>query len=173
MDETTSSICPWCSAEIPAGAPACPKCGALVPGAKAVDLPVVAEPDAHASQPEETAVPDTAAPIPVPSAGSEPTTADAQIDEAAAVAPPSEAVRLEIRKMELEAEILNAGGDVMGPGEETVEVGSPSAEALAAYDAGLLDKQGPAGEDLAEAAAPWEDPELAARLAEWRAENPE
>ena len=41
------------------------------------------------------------------------------------------------------------------------------------YDAGMLDKQGPAGEDLAAAAAPWEDPELAARLAEWRAQNPE
>ena len=33
MDETTSRICPWCSTEIPAGAGACPNCGALVEGA--------------------------------------------------------------------------------------------------------------------------------------------
>jgi hypothetical protein len=80
-----------------------------------------------------------------------------------------------MRKMELEAQIENAGTSVMNPkGDESIDVGAPSAEAIEAYDAGLLDKTGPAGEtDLGELAdAPWEDPELEKRVSQWqRVEN--
>ena len=63
----------------------------------------------------------------------------APVDEAA-VQPPSEAVRLEMRKMELEAEIANAGGVVLNPtGDEAIVVGRPSEEAIEALKAGLLD----------------------------------
>jgi hypothetical protein len=93
---------------------------------------------------------------------------EAPINEEALL-PPSEAVRLEMRKMELEAQIENAGTVVMNPtGDEAIEVNAPSIEAIEAYEAGLLDKEGPAGEtDLGEMAAPWEDPELEHRLAQW------
>jgi len=71
-----------------------------------------------------------------------------------AILPPSEAVRLEMRKIELEGEIENAGRSVLGTtGDSTRYVGLPSIEALEAYEAGLLDATGPAGEtDLAERA---------------------
>ena len=62
-----------------------------------------------------------------------------QADESA-LEPPSEAVRLEMKKMELEAEIANAGGAVMNPtGDEAISVGRPSNEATEALEAGLLD----------------------------------
>jgi hypothetical protein len=54
-------------------------------------------------------------------------------------------------------------------GDESIEVGAPSQEALEALEAGLLDPVGPAGEtDLAELAAPWEDPELEKRVSMWQ-----
>ena len=172
MDETTSSICLWCSAEIPAGAAACAKCGALVVGAKAVDLPGVTEVDPNAKLPDEPDLPDFLEPGLLLHAGMETTASDEPTDEAA-IAPPTPEVALEMKKMELEAQIANAGTDVIGPDDVTIEAGAPSDEALEAYRAGLLDKQGPAGEDMAAAAEPWEDPEIEARLAEWRVEKPE
>jgi len=95
---------------------------------------------------------------------------DATPADDAALNPPSGAVRAEMRKMELEAEIVNAGTLVMNPtGNESIEVGAPSREALDALDAGLLDPVGPAGEkNLAELAAPWEDPELEERVSTWQ-----
>ncbi|MGA3029613.1 MAG: zinc ribbon domain-containing protein [Candidatus Limnocylindrales bacterium] len=145
MDET-NRICPWCSTPIPASATACPKCGALVEGAVAQEIPgLEARPD------------------------------DAPIDPEA-ILPPSDAVRLEMRKIELEAQIENAGSEVMNPtGDESLDVGAPSEQAIAAYEAGLLDTTGPAGEtDLGDLAAAWEDPELEKRVTRWEdaAEDP-
>jgi hypothetical protein len=92
-----------------------------------------------------------------------------------AIRPPSDAVRLEMRKIELESQIENAGTVVMNPvGDESLEAGAPSDEAILAEEAGLLDKTGPAGEtDLAELAAPWEDPELEQRAQTWPKEGDE
>jgi hypothetical protein len=122
MTDSSTRICPWCSTPIPAGAAACPKCGAAVEGATVLEIPGVTVPDPKASLSfDEGLVP--AAPV----------------DEAA-VQPPSEAVRLEMRKMELEAEIANAGGVVLNPtGDEAIVVGRPSEEAIEALKAGLLD----------------------------------
>ena len=79
----------------------------------------------------------------------------------AAVEPPSEAVRFEMRKIELESQIENAGGAVMSAtGDEAEEVGPPSLEALEALSSGLLDPTGPAGEtDLKDRAALWTEEE--------------
>lgn len=165
MDET-NRICPWCSTPIPASAPACPQCGALVEGAVAQDVPGVTVVDPKATlHPDEGLVPDAIDPKSWLDEGHDAAPADEE-----AIAPPSDAVRLEMRKMELEAEIENAGTDVMNPtGDETIEVGPPSAEAIAAYESGLLDKTGPAGEtDLGELATPWEDPDLEKRVAMWK-----
>jgi hypothetical protein len=122
MTDSSTRICPWCSTPIPSGAAACPKCGAAVEGATVLEIPGVTIPDPKASLSfDEGLVP--AAPV----------------DEAA-VQPPSEAVRLEMRKMELEAEIANAGGVVLNPtGDEAIAVGRPSEEAIEALKAGLLD----------------------------------
>ena len=87
MDEPNRT-CPWCSTPIPAAVKACPKCGAIV------DEPSGA---AGAPAPEtgaETQAGAAAAPAP---------------DEHKAVEPPSAAVRIEMRKIEFEAEIENAG----------------------------------------------------------------
>jgi hypothetical protein len=80
-----------------------------------------------------------------------------------------------MRKIELEAQIENAGQDVMSAtGDESIPVGQPSEEAVEALEAGLLDTTGPAGEtDLAELAAPWEDPELIKRVERWESDNPD
>jgi len=171
MDQTTSSYCPWCSTEIPAGSSACPKCGALVEGAKAVDLPGVTEVDPTVAAAPDPTIPSSLNPLDWLSAGKETTAEDAE--RQAAIDPPSEAVLLEMRKIELESQIANAGTDVLGPGDQTIEVGAPSEEALQAFEKGLLDPTGPAGEDMKTQAQPWEDPELEARLAEWQTQNPD
>ena len=169
MDETTARICPWCSTKIPAAAGACPNCGALVEGAVAPVIPglTVVDPTAKLGVPDEGGIPDSMDPKAWLQAGGDISPADAE-----AVQPPSEAVRLEMRKMQLEAEIINAGTVVMSPtGDESIEVGAPSEEALEALGTGLLDPVGPAGEtDMEELAAPWEDPELEQRVSMWREE---
>jgi hypothetical protein len=170
MDET-NRICPWCSTPIPSSADACPKCGALVEGAIAKDIPgiTVVDPTANLG-PDQGILPDEADPKAWWSAGH-----DAAPVNPEAVLPPSEAVRLEMRKIELEAQIENAGQDVMSAtGDESIPVGQPSEEAVEALEAGLLDTTGPAGEtDLAELAAPWEDPELIKRVERWESDNPD
>jgi len=169
MDETTSRICPWCSTEIPTGAGACPNCAALVEGTAVSEIPdlTVEEPGATL-RPDEERISDDLDPKARLLADHDGTPADA-----AAFNPPSDEVRVEMRKMELEAEIVNAGTLVLNPtGDESIEVGAPSREALDALDAGLLDPVGPAGEtDLAELAAPWEDPELEERLSMWHEQD--
>ena len=154
--------------------PACPQCHALVEGATIPDVPGVTsvDPDAVNDSVEtldEGFLPDAIDPLALFHAGH-----DADPREAAAVAPPSEAVRIEMRKMELEAQIENAGSVVMNPtGDEAILVGRPSDEALAAEKAGLLDATGPAGEtDLAELADIWEDPELERRVKLWQEQVP-
>lgn len=136
-------------------------------GAIAVDLPGITVVDPKATLgPDEGRIPDDLDPKAWLRAGrDEPVNLEA-------VLPPSEAVRLEMRKMELEAQIENAGTSVMNPtGEESIDVGAPSKEAIEAFDAGLLDKTGPAGEaELGELAEAWEDPELENRVARWRSE---
>jgi hypothetical protein len=171
MDQTTFRICPWCSTPIPSTSAACPKCHALVEGATITDIPGVTsvDPNATLGVPDEGMVPDVIDPLALIRAGNQP-----DPREAAAVAPPSDAVRLEMRKMELEAQIENAGSVVMNPsGDEAILVGRPSDEALAAEKAGLLDATGPAGEtDLSELADMWEDPELERRVKLWQEQVP-
>jgi hypothetical protein len=174
MDET-NRICPWCSTPIPTTEAACPKCGAIVEGSITREIPGLTVVESKATNPDND--PAQTGPNALPAAqfagavgireGIEPLTAE---EEREAVEPPSEAVRIEMRKIELEAEIENAGTEVMSPtGDESIPVGPPSAEAIEAYQAGLLDTTGPAGEtNLGELAAPWEDPELEKRVENWQ-----
>jgi hypothetical protein len=169
MDQTTSRICPWCSTEIPATSSACPKCKALVEGATA-DIPglTVVDPTSKTAMPDEGLVPDVVDLKAILQAGR-----DAP-DNPEAFARPSEEVRAEMRRMELAAQIANAGTVVMSPtGDESIEVGAPSEEALMALEAGLLDDTGPGGEDLHVLAEPWEDPELEQRVTGWQADPDE
>jgi hypothetical protein len=165
--EETNRICPWCSTPIPSSADACPKCHALVEGAIAKDIPglTVVGPKAALAVPDEGLVPDIVDPKALLKVG----VYEAPVNPEA-ILPPSDAVRLEMRKMELEAQIENAGTELMNPtGDESIDAGPPSIEAIEAYEAGLLDKEGPAGEtDLGELAAPWEDPELEQRVSMWK-----
>jgi len=151
MDETTQT-CPWCSSPIPPGATACPKCGAVVEGAHPTDIPGLTTIDPKAPKAElPGSVPN---PVDWFTAGRDPVFSNS------AFKAPSPEVEREIRKMELEAEILNAGTSLMNPtGDVTIDAGAPSGEAIEALEDGLLDKTGPAGEtDLADLATPWEDP---------------
>jgi hypothetical protein len=174
--EETHRICPWCSTQIPNTADACPKCGAIVEGAMAKDIPGVTVADAKAvlGLPDEGNVPDEMDPMAWLRAGHEKTN---PYDDKA-LEPPSKEVLEEMRKMQLEAEILNAGTEVMNPtGDESIDANAPSEEAIEAQEAGLLDQTGPAGEtDLSTLAAPWEEPGLENRFGPWRgpdAEEPE
>jgi hypothetical protein len=170
--EETNRICPWCSTPIPSSADACPKCGALVEGAIAKDIPglTAVDPKATLNVPDEGLVPDVIDPKALLKVGvyEPPVNHDA-------ILPPSDAVRLEMRKMELEAQIENAGTELMNPkGDESIDAPAPSVEAIEAYEAGLLDKEGPAGEtDLKDMAAPWEDPELESRVSSWKTDEDE
>lgn len=164
--EETNRICPWCSTPIPSSATACPTCHALVEGAVAEEIPglTVVDPKATAA-PGQGLAADPAEAKDWLRAGN----ADPPVN-LEAILPPSDAVRKEMRKIELETEIENAGSVVMNPtGDESRDAGAPSIEAIEAYEAGLLDETGPAGEtDLGELAAPWEDPELEKRVAMWK-----
>jgi len=154
MDET-SRICPWCSTSIPAGVSACPNCRATVEGAIAPEIPGVTTVDGKATLgSDDGEVPEAFDPKAWLRAGY-----DDRVENEEAILPPSEAVRLEMRKMELEAQIENAGGSVMSAtGDVSRNVDKPSREALEAYDAGLLDTMGPAGEtDIAERVKAWEE----------------
>jgi hypothetical protein len=156
MDQA-SHTCPWCSTSIPAGTNACPKCGATVEGAIAPEIPGLTSVDPSATLgDDEGRVPDAIDPKAWLGVGHD----HSPVNEEALL-PPSEAVRFEMRKMELEAEIENAGGAVMSAtGDSSRNVGPPSIEAIEAYEAGLLDETGPAGEtDLAEKAKAWEQEE--------------
>jgi hypothetical protein len=51
MDQTSSRICPWCSAEVPDTSSACPKCGALVEGARVADFTTVLPPGGDLDMP--------------------------------------------------------------------------------------------------------------------------
>lgn len=167
MDET-NRICPWCSTPIPSSADACPKCGALVEGAIAKDIPgITVDPVSVLGQDEGT-VPDTVDPRALLKVGVYERPVNME-----AILPPSEAVRIEMRKMELEAQIENAGTELMNPtGDQSIDANEPSKEAIEALEAGQLDATGPAGEtDLAELAAPWEDPELERRVGLWKTDD--
>src|ERR1035437_6551033 len=131
MDQPTR-ICPWCSTSRQPTVAACPKCGALVEGAIAQDIPGVTSIDPKATlEPGEGLLPDGIDPKAWLSAGHEGAPVNPE-----AILPPSEAVRLEMRKMELEAQIENAGTEVMTPnGDESIDVGPPSQEAIEAYEA--------------------------------------
>ena len=171
MDETTQ-ICPWCSTPIPAGASACPKCGAVVEGAVAPEIPGLTVVDLEAKDRART---EGIVPAVVDALQILGPSGDGTVANIDAIRPPSDAVRLEMRKIELESQIENAGTVVMNPaGDESLEAGAPSDEAILAEEAGLLDKTGPAGEtDLADLAAPWEDPELEHRARTWPKEGDE
>jgi hypothetical protein len=93
----TMQTCPWCSARIAADAKACPKCGAALERDAAPDIPGLTSVGPRASLGRPLgAIPD---PIGWRRAGDQPVPGG---DEA--LRPPSEAVRLEMRRMELEAE---------------------------------------------------------------------
>ncbi len=168
--EETNRICPWCSTPIPSTASACPKCGALVEGAVAQDIPglTVVDPKATLGT-GEGLVPDFVDPKALLQVGKGGDAVDSD-----AIRPPSEAVRLEMRKIELESQIENAGTELLNPtGDQSIDAGPPSVEAIEAYESGLLDKTGPAGEaDLGDLAAPWEDPELGKRVSRWKDVDP-
>ena len=154
MDES-SNTCPWCSTSIPAGASVCPKCGAAVEGAIAPEIPGVTVVDPKATLGfDEGRIPDVIDPKVWLGTGY-----GERVTNEEAILPPSEAVRLEMRKMELEAQIENAGGAVMSAtGDVVKDAGRPSREALKAYEAGLPDATGPAGEtDIAERVKTWEE----------------
>ena len=166
----TNRICPWCSTPIPSSAAACPKCHALVEGAVVQEIPGVTavEPKANLG-PGEGVVPDAIDPKALLRIGAEPPV------NLEAVLPPSEAVRLEMRKIALESQIENAGTTVMNPtGDESTVANAPSIEAIEAYEANMLDETGPAGEtDLGALAGAWEDPELEKRVSGWHAAEPD
>jgi hypothetical protein len=151
MDETIRN-CHWCSSPIPSGGTTCPKCGAVAEGA-AGEIPglTAVDPSAPRADPPDM-VPN---PIGWLRAGHAPT------GSSSAYQVPSDDVLREMRKMELEAEILNAGTSRMDPfGDEAIDAGAPSDAAIAALEHGLLDATGPAGEkDMAELGLAWSDTE--------------
>jgi hypothetical protein len=144
MSETTT--CPWCSSTIPAGASRCPSCNATVEGAATPEILGVAEPSPKPPLPPDAGiVPEAIDPVAI--------LREERAQEAenpAAFAPPSDAVRQEMRKMELAAQILNAGETVMNPGSDMAnDVGRPSRQALEAAREGLLDDAVPPSEEQA------------------------
>ncbi len=166
--EAEASICPWCSATYKGEPEHCPSCNAVL----------AADPSADPSVPGLTAI-DTAVlvraktPIPRPRnrfmswiSGEYPDEGSAPA-EAGALAPPDIAVRREILRLELEAEVANLQAEADSLlAEAKIEAGDPGVSAedaaaaevivheIEAVSAGLdaLDEE--LGETEAEAAGP-------------------
>lgn len=164
-----TAICSWCSAEITEGATECPSCGANlvpdgdpnVPGVTAVDAASIIR-SKTVSQPRsrllswisgeyETDVPSQA--------------------EQQAIAPPDQSVRLEILRLELEAEVANLQAEADALRAEAVAEGrridipedAPAGELDAADEAGAT--------DAADATLTADDPEAEAAPAEAEPED--
>jgi hypothetical protein len=112
MTETPSagsSVCPWCSAEVPAGRHTCPACGAnlveagesTVPGLTAID------PAAVLRNVRTTGAAPRRSRILSLITGEEPDDLGATTGSPAALAPPPPDVRREMLRMEIAAEISN------------------------------------------------------------------
>jgi hypothetical protein len=165
VDETlsgggsTASICPWCSATYTGERETCPSCGAAL----------TADPAADPSLPGLTAI-DTAAivraktPVTKPRnrllswiSGEYPEEGGV-VAEAGALAPPDLAVRREILRLELEAEVANLQAEADALMSEATVDGrlpqdAPVVEELQAVQAGLDEIDEALGETEAEAAA--------------------
>ncbi len=154
-----SRICPWCSSPVPAGVNTCPSCHAVVESPAVADIPGVTQVDPTVKHgvPDEGRLPDDLDPMAMWHAGHDGTPADDH-----AFDPPSDAVRLEMHKMELAAEMMNAGEAVMSATDnESEPAGAPSDEAIEAARAGLLD----------DVLSPADREELAERIRIWDAQQ--
>jgi hypothetical protein len=117
----TASICPWCSAEVPAGRAACPSCGAnlvetgdsTVPGLTAIDAEAVLR------NVRATAAPQRRSRLLSLITGDVADDGVAVEGSPAALAPPPPEVRRVMLRMELAAELSNltAEADAMAADE--------------------------------------------------------
>jgi hypothetical protein len=125
-----------------------------VEGPNTPSIPGVTEIDPGARLPSEGVL-DAINPVGLLRAGHDQTDADEDAFE-----PPSDAVRREMRRMELEAQVMNAGEAVMDADDDDAELApQPSQEALDALAAGELNIDPAAlGSDVG-AVMNWEDEE--------------
>jgi zinc-ribbon domain len=109
-----SSVCPWCSAEVPAGRTTCPACGAnlveaneaAVPGLTAIDAEAVLRNIRTAgAAPRRNRILSLIT-------GEEPDDGDATPGSPTALAPPPLDVRREMLRMEIAAELSNLTAEV-------------------------------------------------------------
>lgn len=145
--DATTSICPWCSADVPVGRENCPACGAnlvetgesAVPGVTAID------PEAVLRSVRTTGAPQRRNRILSLITGEEPDDTDAVAGSPTALAPPPPDVRREMLRMEIAAELSNL----------TAEADSFAADD--AVDATAIGSSGEAPLAVAHAAAEAED----------------
>ncbi len=127
-EPTSSSICPWCSADVPAGRDTCPACGAnliqaadpAVPGLTSID------PQAVIRNVRATASPPRRSRLLSLITGDDADEAAAVTGTPTALAPPPLDVRREMLRMEIEAELTNARAEVEAlVADEAVERDEP------------------------------------------------
>ncbi len=137
--EAEASICPWCSATYTGEPETCPSCGAVlaadptadpaVPGLTAIDTAAIVRAKTPTARPRNRILSWISGEYPEEAGGPA---------DAAALAPPDVAVKREILRLELEAEVANlqAEADAL-IAEATVEGRAPDAspEEAAAADA--------------------------------------
>ena len=104
-DRPVTAVCPWCSAALSADATVCPSCGANLVSDGEPDVPGVTAIDA-ASIARSKAAPPSRNRLLSWISGEYPTDVPSRA-EAHAIAPPDLDVRLEILRLELEAEVAN------------------------------------------------------------------
>lgn len=110
MDEATtptagtSAVCPWCSAAITAEAATCASCGAILIAEETSELPGVTEIDPKVARGERPPPPRSRLLSWI--SGDYPETTGGPVDPGA-LAPPDPEVRVEILRLELQAEVAN------------------------------------------------------------------
>ena len=125
VDPTSSSRCPWCSAQVTPETAVCPSCGAKLLDDAAADIPGVTQIDPAATAPRPT--PRSRGLIGWLSGDFETTESDS---DRAGVEPPTDAVKQEMLRLEMEA--LKTELEAEAAEREAAERETPEGEPLSA-----------------------------------------
>lgn len=166
VSDPTADICPWCSATLPSADEVdCPSCGATLTGDVEPQLPGLTAIDAQAiARASQAPIRQQRSRLLSWISGEYDTDVEAAPADSEALAPPDEAVKREILRLELEAEVANLQAENEALiAEARLEEADEGIAAELADEERVLDAPGTAAVDEAGPASAPEAPDEAPR----------